>query len=53
MAGNHRFREGHKSLAFRLLYQPQDKTLTEEELAEDRERILEELRQRYNAVLRS
>jgi len=45
--------EGHKSLAFRLLYQPQDKTLTEEELAEDRERILEELRQKYNAVLRS
>ncbi|MGI6660608.1 MAG: phenylalanine--tRNA ligase subunit beta [Bacillota bacterium] len=45
--------EGYKSLAFRLVYQPQDRTLTEEELAEDRDRIMDKLRQDYKAVLRS
>ncbi|MGB4657488.1 MAG: phenylalanine--tRNA ligase subunit beta [Bacillota bacterium] len=44
---------GHKSLAFRLVYQPKHRTLTEAELAEDRERIMEQLKQQFNAVLRS
>ncbi|HHY11270.1 MAG TPA: phenylalanine--tRNA ligase subunit beta [Firmicutes bacterium] len=43
----------HKSLAIRLVYQPQDRTLTEEELAEDRQRIMKRLKEDYDAVLRA
>ncbi len=44
--------EGYKSLAIRLVYQPEDKTLTEEELLEDRNNIIERLEKEFGAVLR-
>ena len=43
---------GYKSLAIRLVYQPQDRTLTEEDLAGDRQRIMDRLAGDFNAVLR-
>ena len=43
----------HKSLAIRLVYQPLDETLTEEDLAADRERILDRLNKDFEAVLRT
>ncbi len=44
--------KGAKSLAMRLIYQPRDRTLTEEELSEDRRRILEALERDFEAKLR-
>lgn len=44
--------EGSKSLALRLVYQAKDRTLTEEELSLDRERILEALGAKFGARLR-
>ncbi len=41
--------EGSKSLALRLIYQAKDRTLTEEELASDRERVLNALNERFKA----
>jgi phenylalanyl-tRNA synthetase beta chain len=41
--------EGSKSLALRLVYQAWDRTLTEEELAHDRKRILDALGAKYGA----
>ncbi|HHY18182.1 MAG TPA: phenylalanine--tRNA ligase subunit beta [Firmicutes bacterium] len=43
---------GHKSLAIRLVYQPQDKTLTEQDLAADRQKIMDRLSRDFGAVLR-
>jgi phenylalanyl-tRNA synthetase beta chain len=44
--------QGYKSLAIRLVYQPQDRTLTEEDLAGDRQRIMDRLASDFDAVLR-
>ncbi len=44
--------EGSKSLALRLVYQAYDRTLTEEELALDRKRILDALGAKYGAQQR-
>ena len=44
--------EGYKSLAIRLVYQPKEQTLTEEELARDRENIISRLHQEFGAYLR-
>jgi len=41
--------EGKKSLAVRLVYQAHDRTLTEEELLEDRRRILKKLEEKFGA----
>lgn len=41
--------KGAKSLAMRLIYQPRDRTLTEEELSSDRRRILEALKRDFEA----
>ncbi len=43
---------GKKSVAMRLVYQAGDRTLTEEELAEDRKRVLEALSARFGAEQR-
>ncbi len=43
----------HKSLALKLIYQPYDKTLTEEELSKDRHMIMNRLKREYGAVLRA
>ncbi|MEA3374955.1 MAG: phenylalanine--tRNA ligase subunit beta [Chloroflexota bacterium] len=44
---------GKKSLAYRLTYQAEDRTLTDEEVAQLRERIISELREELGATLRS
>ncbi|MCQ2546252.1 MAG: phenylalanine--tRNA ligase subunit beta [Clostridia bacterium] len=44
--------EGKKSVAFTLVYRDKDKTLTDEEVAEVHEGVLEALREKLNAVLR-
>lgn len=44
--------EGKKSLAMRLTYQPYERTLTEEDLAEDRARILTRLDRDFGAKQR-
>ncbi len=44
--------QGYKSLAIRLVYQPQDRTLTEEDLSADRQRIVDRLAGDFDAVLR-
>jgi phenylalanyl-tRNA synthetase beta chain len=44
--------EGKKSLAMRLTYQPRERTLVEEDLAEDRRRILERLERDFGAKQR-
>lgn len=44
--------EGYKSLAIRLVYQPKEQTLTEEELARDRANIISRLHEEFGAVLR-
>lgn len=44
--------EGHKSLAFKLNYRDQNKTLTDDEVALVHKGILTELSRRLNAVLR-
>ena len=42
---------GKKSLAYRLTYQA-DRTLTDEEVAKVREKIVQRLREELNAILR-
>ncbi len=42
-----------KSLAYRLTYQAEDRTLTDEEVGQLRDRILEQLKKNLDAVLRS
>ena len=44
--------EGKKSLAFNILYRDRNKTLTDEDVQKVHERILLELREKANAVLR-
>ncbi|HHY75246.1 MAG TPA: phenylalanine--tRNA ligase subunit beta [Firmicutes bacterium] len=44
--------EGKKSIALRLTYNPSDRTLTEEELSEDRERIVKALREAVGGEIR-
>jgi phenylalanyl-tRNA synthetase beta chain len=44
---------GKKSLAYRLTYQAEDRTLTDEEVAEVRATIIQELEQELGATLRS
>jgi phenylalanyl-tRNA synthetase beta chain len=44
---------GARSLSFRLLYQADDRTLTNEEVAGIQERIVEGLKQRFGAEVRS
>ncbi|MGE5578488.1 MAG: phenylalanine--tRNA ligase subunit beta [Bacillota bacterium] len=44
--------EGHKSLAMRLLYQPKERTLTEEDLSQDRAKILARLERDFGAKQR-
>ena len=44
--------EGQKSLAFALTYRASDRTLTEEDVAKVHNRILAELKEKANAVLR-
>ncbi len=44
--------EGKKSVAFTLVYRDRDKTLTDEDVAEVHEGVLEALREELNAVLR-
>jgi phenylalanyl-tRNA synthetase beta chain len=41
--------QGMKSLAMRLRYQPRDRTLTEEDLTQDRKRILRVLEEKFGA----
>jgi phenylalanyl-tRNA synthetase beta chain len=43
---------GKKSLAFRLKYQKEDRTLTDDEVNERHQRMIRLLAQRYGAVLR-
>ena len=45
--------EGKKSLAYRLTYQAEDRTLTDGEVAEVRAAIVDELKDALNARLRS
>ncbi len=45
--------DGYKSLAFSLCYQSDDRTLTEEEVNNSWEQVVEELRQKIDATLRS
>ncbi|MGI6666260.1 MAG: phenylalanine--tRNA ligase subunit beta [Bacillota bacterium] len=44
--------EGKKSLALRLTYRPSDRTLTEEDLSTDRDRIIDALRARVGGEIR-
>lgn len=44
--------EGHKSLAMRLVYQPKERTLTEEDLSADRAKILARLERDFGAKQR-
>lgn len=44
--------EGKKSVAFTLVYRDKDKTLTDEEVAEVHESVLDALKEKLNAVLR-
>jgi len=44
--------DGKKSLAFRLLYQSPDKTLTDDDVAREQERILRGLKHQFDAKLR-
>ena len=44
--------EGKKSVAFTLVYRDKNKTLTDEEVADVHESVLETLKERLNAVLR-
>jgi phenylalanyl-tRNA synthetase beta chain len=44
---------GKKSLAYRVTYQAPDRTLTEKELAQTRQRIIRRLEQELDARLRS
>jgi phenylalanyl-tRNA synthetase beta chain len=44
--------EGQKSLAFALTYRASDRTLTEEDVAKVHNKILTELKEKANAVLR-
>ena len=44
--------EGKKSLAYTLVFQATDRTLTDEEVGNVLETIVNELKQKYNAVLR-
>ena len=44
---------GARSLSFRLLYQADDRTLTNDEVAGIQQRIVEGLRQRFGAEVRS
>ena len=45
--------EGHKSLAYRLTYQTDDKTLTDKEVAKLRKKIIKALEKQLGASLRS
>lgn len=45
--------EGKKSLAMRLVYQPRERTLTEEDLSADRGRILQRLEKEFGAAQRA
>ncbi len=44
---------GHKSLAFRLVYRCTDRSLTDEEVNEERSKVVEALQRRFGATLRS
>ena len=44
--------EGKKSLAMRLIYQPRERTLTEEDLSNDRRLIVERLERDFGAKMR-
>ena len=44
--------EGKKSVAFALTYRDKDKTLTDEEVAEVHNNVLDALKEKLNAVLR-
>jgi phenylalanyl-tRNA synthetase beta chain len=44
--------EGKKSLAFSLVFQAMDRTLTDEEVAENRRRIVERLERELGGILR-
>ena len=44
---------GRRSLALRLTFQADDRTLTDDEVAPVREQIVQELAERFGAVLRS
>lgn len=44
--------EGKKSVAFALVYRDAEKTLTDEDVAEVHDKVLEALREKLNAVLR-
>ena len=44
---------GARSLSFRLLYQADDRTLTNEEVSAIQQRIVEGLKQRFGAEVRS
>jgi phenylalanyl-tRNA synthetase beta chain len=45
--------EGKKSLAFSVAFQSPERTLTDEDAARLRERVVEALRQRFGAELRA
>jgi phenylalanyl-tRNA synthetase beta chain len=45
--------EGHKSVAIHLSFQSPERTLTDEEAMEARERIVAALAQRFDAELRA
>ena len=44
---------GKKSVAFAVLYQSDEKTLTDEDVAKAQRKILERLRREFNAELRA
>jgi len=44
--------DGKKSVAFNLVYRDKDKTLTDEEVADVHENVLQTLKEKLNAVLR-
>lgn len=45
--------EGHRSLAYRLVYQTDEKTLTDQEVAKVRKKVIRAAEQRLNAKLRA
>ena len=45
--------EGHRSLAYRLRFQAQDRTLTDDDVAAVRQRVIDSVQQAANATLRA
>ena len=48
----HQIAEGRKSLAYALVYQSKDRTLTDKEITKLRNQILDQLQEELGAVLR-